>query len=137
MLGNDFEHDVSGISEWFVENDILVVDRGYRNTIPLLERIGIDHKMPALLARGEKQLSTEQSNESRLVTKTRWIVESKNGHIKTMFKFFQDTIPTVSYTSKRFLSYCRSNYQQILRSYSYARSYSRKSSRNISEIKRC
>lgn len=37
----------------------------------LLERIGIDHKMPALLARNRKQLSTEQSNETRLVTKTR------------------------------------------------------------------
>lgn len=71
MLRNDFEHDVSGISEWFVENDIFVVDRGYRDAILLLERIGIDHKMPTLLARGRKQLSTEQSNETCLVTKTR------------------------------------------------------------------
>lgn len=94
MLCNDFEHDVSGISNWFLENDIFVVDRGYRDAKPLLERIGIDHKMSALLARDQKQLSTEQSNESRLVTKTRWIVESRNGHIKSIFKFFQDIILT-------------------------------------------
>lgn len=50
MLRNDFERDISGISEWFVDNDIFVIDQGYRDAIPLLERIGIDHKMPALLA---------------------------------------------------------------------------------------
>src|SRR5580765_290288 len=49
--------------------------------------------MPALLQQGRNQLTTEEANDSRLVTKTRWIVEARNGHIKTIFKFFQQIIP--------------------------------------------
>lgn len=37
-------------------------------------------------------MSTEEANQSRLVTKTRWIVEARNGHIKTIFKFLNQTI---------------------------------------------
>lgn len=48
--------------------------------------------MPAQLGH-RRQLSTEEANSSRLVTKVRWIVESRNGHIKTIFKIFRDTLP--------------------------------------------
>lgn len=56
--------------------------------IPWLEHLGIYVKMPALLQRGQSQLPTEEANESRLITKTRWLVEARNGHIKSIFKFF-------------------------------------------------
>ena len=38
--------------------------------------------MPHFIARSQKQLSTEEANETRLVTKVRWVVESTNGRIK-------------------------------------------------------
>lgn len=62
-------------------------DQGYRDTIPILNDLGLVHKMPPVLRRGERQLTTEEANESRLITKTRWIVEMRNGHIKSIFKF--------------------------------------------------
>lgn len=38
--------------------------------------------MPALLQTVQRQLHTEDANNSRLVTKLRWIVEARNGHIR-------------------------------------------------------
>ena len=49
--------------------------------------------MPTYLPKGNKQHTAEEANASRLVTKTRWIVEARNGHIKLKYKFFRDTIP--------------------------------------------
>lgn len=48
--------------------------------------------MPTLLPRGQCQHSTEETNETRSITKTRWIVEARNGHIKSIFKFFSHTL---------------------------------------------
>ena len=48
--------------------------------------------MPELLEEGQRQLTTEQANNSRLVTKTQWIVESRNGHLKSIFKFLAQVI---------------------------------------------
>lgn len=47
--------------------------------------------MPALVPPGQSQLSTEEANRTRLITKSRWIVESRNGHIRSIFKFFANT----------------------------------------------
>ena len=38
--------------------------------------------MPHFLTQSQKQLSTEEANETRLVTKVRWVVESVNGKVK-------------------------------------------------------
>ena len=48
----------------------------------LLEEFGIKAHMPHFIAKSQKQLSTEEANETRLVTKLRWVVESTNGRIK-------------------------------------------------------
>jgi len=50
-------------------------------------------KIPSFLRQGERQLSIEDANDSRLVTKTSWIVKSRNGHSKTIFKFLDRMIP--------------------------------------------
>ncbi|CAC5371568.1 unnamed protein product [Mytilus coruscus] len=60
----------------------ILVDRGFRDNIDLLEEFGIQIKMPSFLSRNEKQLSVEDGNTTRLVTKVRWIVESVNCRIK-------------------------------------------------------
>lgn len=92
ILQNELELDGNIMRRWFQENDIVVVDRGYRDAAEILGHLGIVHKMPALMLPNQHQLSTEDANDSRLITKSRWIVESRNGHIKSMFKFLQQNI---------------------------------------------
>ncbi|XP_043480300.1 uncharacterized protein LOC122509998 [Leptopilina heterotoma] len=94
ILIKEFQRDINGMRRWIQPEDIFVVDRGYRDAIPFLDRVGIVPKMPPLLDRNQRQFTTEQANESRLITKTRWIVEAINGHLKIMFKFFSGTIST-------------------------------------------
>lgn len=48
--------------------------------------------MPPFLERNQKQFTTDEANDSRLITKTRWIIEARNGHIKSIFKFLGKTI---------------------------------------------
>ena len=86
MLQNEWNND-EDLNNWFQEGDVFVVDRGYRDIIPTLENFGLICKMPPLLEAGERQLSTEDANEARLITKTRWIVEARNGHLKSKFKY--------------------------------------------------
>ncbi|KYQ53566.1 hypothetical protein ALC60_00093, partial [Trachymyrmex zeteki] len=93
ILQNEFDRDAERMLRWFQEDDIVIVDRGYRDAIELLRRLGITWKMPALLPRNQAQLTTEDANDSRLVTKQRWIVEARNGHLKLIFKFLQQTVP--------------------------------------------
>lgn len=92
MLQREFENDADGLRGWLGDGAIVIVDRGYRDAVPLLERLGIHSRMPAVLPEGQNQLSTEAANDSRLITKTRWIVEARNGHLKSIFKFFKEII---------------------------------------------
>lgn len=39
---------------------------------------------------------TEQANRSRLVTKTRYVVEAQNGHLKTVWPIFAEEWATLS-----------------------------------------
>jgi len=47
---------------WF--HDIFILDRGYQDAQPLLREADIQYKMPAFLNRHQKQLFTEETNES-------------------------------------------------------------------------
>uniref|UniRef100_A0ABD2W2I2 DDE Tnp4 domain-containing protein n=1 Tax=Trichogramma kaykai TaxID=54128 RepID=A0ABD2W2I2_9HYME len=78
--------DDQALNDYLRPGDIVIVDRGYRDVITLLEDRGLICKMPPLLQAGESQLSTEDANEARIIRKTRWIVEARNGHLKSIFK---------------------------------------------------
>ena len=54
---------------WFQEDDVFVVDRGFRDSLDVLKELGIHAEMPRLLSKGEKQMSSLDANASRLVTK--------------------------------------------------------------------
>ncbi len=69
------------------------LDRGFRDVKELLEYLKIEFEMPAFKPKGVKQLSTEDGNESRFVTKERGAVERYHGRFKRIWPFFQDTIP--------------------------------------------
>ena len=77
---------------WFKENDLFVVDLGFRDAVDFLEVAGFRVEMPCYLSKGTKQHSTKEANTSRLVTKVRWVVESVNGMIK-QWRMLNKVIP--------------------------------------------
>lgn len=93
LLRAEFERDANGLQQWLQEGDIVICDRGYRDSVPVIEELGMTCLLPAFLQPGQNQLSTEDANQSRLITKTRWIIESRNGHIKSIFKSFEEESP--------------------------------------------
>ncbi|XP_062618934.1 uncharacterized protein LOC134280537 [Saccostrea cucullata] len=92
ILTHMIETNVEEIKDWIKEEDIFIVDRGFRDAETLLNDIGIHVEMPSFLPRGTKQHTTEEANATRLVTKLRWVVESVNGRIKT-WNYLDRTIP--------------------------------------------
>lgn len=67
----------------FEQGDVFLVDRGFRDVKSYLEEKGYTVKMPECLSKNQKQLTTEQANKSRLVTKVRYMVEVVNGKLKS------------------------------------------------------
>ena len=82
ILNKILENNQHNILNWSKQNDILVVDRGFRDSLEAIESVGLETRYPSFLGKGEKQHSPEDANLSRLVTKIRWAVESANGHLK-------------------------------------------------------
>lgn len=83
--------NTDGMKSWLNDNDIFIVDRGFRDVSGYLIEEGYEVKMPQYLQKGNSQHSTEEANTSRLVTKVRWVVESVNTRIK-QWKFFDKVV---------------------------------------------
>jgi hypothetical protein len=71
-----------------IQDDVVVVDRGFRDSVNIMEGLGLEVAMPPFLER-RRQFSTTESNQSRCITKVRWIVEAVNGQMK-QFKFLSN-----------------------------------------------
>ena len=69
ILKHMFNTNVEDIKEWVQDDDIFVVDRGFRDSLELLDDLGIKAQMPSFLTKGQKQMTTDEANASRLVTK--------------------------------------------------------------------
>ncbi|XP_062599343.1 uncharacterized protein LOC134260823 [Saccostrea cucullata] len=82
ILNHVMKTNIEDICNWVREDDIFVIDRGFRDSLDYLEQMGIKAKMPSFMVKGEKQMGTENANTSKLVTKIRWVVESANARIK-------------------------------------------------------
>ena len=67
---------------WVRSGDIVVLDRGFRDALPLLDSLGYQTDMPKFLNKKQTQFSTSEANANRLTTKVRWIMESTNGRVK-------------------------------------------------------
>lgn len=80
------------LKSWLREKDVIVVDRGFRDSVEMLEGLDLIVKMPHFLPKNQKQHTPTEANESRLVTSIRWVVEASNGLIKT-FKALENTMP--------------------------------------------
>ena len=83
---------------WIEENDIMILDRGFRDSLGVLKSLGIDVAMPSFLDPNQKQFDVQNANNSRFVTMLRWVVESVNARIKR-FKWFNQVIPNSSLPS--------------------------------------
>ncbi|OWF49584.1 uncharacterized protein LOC110451517 isoform X2 [Mizuhopecten yessoensis] len=93
ILKHILHNNIEDIKNWVEENDIFIVDRGFRDSLELLEDLGIKAEMPCFMQKGQKQMTTQDANASRLVTKVRWVVESANGQIKR-WKYMDHVLPT-------------------------------------------
>lgn len=93
ILSHIMKTNKEDVLKWIEERDVFVVDRGFRDSLTLLEDLGLVSAMPAFMKKGEKQMSTADANTSRLVTKIRWVVESANARIKR-WKFFDRVLPS-------------------------------------------
>jgi len=70
----------------------MIVDRGFRDIKDRMEEAGYVVYMPELLKTRVNQFQTDEANRSRKVTKVRWIVESVNGRVKNVFRFFMGVV---------------------------------------------
>lgn len=73
------------------------MDRGFRDSIETMESLGLNVVSPPFL-NGRRQFTTSEANQSRCVTKVRWVVEAVNARIK-QFKFLANTIQNSSLPS--------------------------------------
>ncbi|CAG7661492.1 unnamed protein product [Allacma fusca] len=95
-LKHDLKRDITGIKNWLVPGDVMVVDRGYRDAVGYLGELGFSTFIPFCAPANMKQIPTVESNKSRITTKTRWIVEARNGHVSQIFKYFGRSIHAAS-----------------------------------------
>ena len=75
------------LADWVSEGDVCVVDRGFRDVLDVFEGLGLETKMPSYLKKGISQHTTKEANDSRLVTKVRWVVEAYHGRVKKWIFF--------------------------------------------------
>lgn len=79
------------IVNWLWPDDILIVDRGFRDSISSIKSLGYDVVMPSFLNR-RKQFTTYEANENRLITKIRWVIESGMILDTSHFRMFYSTL---------------------------------------------
>lgn len=60
------------LNQLIKEADILIVGRGFRDSAGVLSELGINMEMPSFLQKGQKQHTTKEVNNSRLITKVRF-----------------------------------------------------------------
>ncbi|KAH9634750.1 hypothetical protein HF086_013610 [Spodoptera exigua] len=65
IMSSLFQTETSPLRLYLRENDVFILDRGFRDCISLLEECGYRTYMPDSLLEGEHQLTTAQANRSR------------------------------------------------------------------------
>lgn len=88
----------------FRPGDVMVLDRGFRDSVAKVKSHGFEVKIPECKSNSKNQLSTKQANDSRLVTKTRFAIEVRNSHIKNKWKYLSavKNVESIPYLMKDF-----------------------------------
>lgn len=88
-------HQNNDLKALLEKEDVFVLDRGFRDVVEDLKKSGYKVLMPAF--KGNKpQLSCEESNYSRLVTKIRWPVEAVHGVIGQKYKLLHHELKNIT-----------------------------------------
>jgi len=83
--------DPAGIGSILQKDDYVIVDRGFRDAVEALSEKGYHVLMP--VCKGKKpQLSSEEANISRKVTKMRWVIEAVHGAIAQKYKLLHHSL---------------------------------------------
>ena len=61
-------YNIEELLQWLHDNDIMIVDRGFREALETMRQNGLRSEKPALLGAAEKQHNTKDANLSRLIT---------------------------------------------------------------------
>lgn len=86
----------AAVSRMMRPGDVFLLDRGFRDCLEDLENKQYVAKTPDFMHKDHSQLTNEQGNRSRLVTKSRFVVEARNGHIKQIFSVFNEQCSTLN-----------------------------------------
>lgn len=62
IMKQEFSND-RPLREYFLKDDAFILDRGFRDSLPLLHECGYRTYVPASLEEGETQLSTLEANK--------------------------------------------------------------------------
>lgn len=96
LSNEEFEKYLDEIIKWFEASGsgdsnkkVAIVDRGFQRVIDAMKRKGITAYMPSCAAMEGNQMSTDEANKSRLVTKVRWVVEAFHSRFKK-WRFFDN-----------------------------------------------
>ena len=81
----------NNILNWSQSNDVLVLERGFQDSLDLIDSLNLRSESPSFLGKGQKQHTEAEANTSRLVTKIRWAVESANGRLKR-WRFYANVV---------------------------------------------
>ena len=95
ILKRIMNNNCDNILNWMDDNDIMIVDRGFRDSLGVLKAFGIDVAMPSFMSSHQKQLDVQQANNIHFVTMLCWVVESVNSRMKR-FRWFNQVIPNSS-----------------------------------------
>ena len=52
------------VRDWLQKGDILIVDRGFRDCVPVLEQFGYKTCMPEFLLKSQRQFMREEANKT-------------------------------------------------------------------------
>lgn len=99
IMNNEFDEPSKPLRQYFQHGDVFILDRGFRDSIPLLESCNYSVHVPSTLQENEFQLSTLEANKSRRVTICRWLVEVTIGIFKQQFKLFRQDFFNILYSS--------------------------------------
>ena len=74
ILNHCIHNNEQDILNWLHKDDVLIVDRGFRDAVSTIKSYGYQVLMPSFLTR--KQFTNQEANRTRLITKVRWVIES-------------------------------------------------------------
>lgn len=88
----------TSVTEMMRPGDVFLLDRGFRDCLEDLEDFQYIGKTPHFIQKDHptQQLTKEQANLSRLITKNRFVVEARNGHMKQIFPIFNEQWSTLN-----------------------------------------